>query len=269
MENNIINPSKIYAGFWKRFIALIIDAVIISFCSVPFVFIFRPSRTPEGGFGLAFNIFVFFANLMYYALLESSPWQATIGKKIIGIKVVDLEYKRIDFFTAAIREFSKILSGFILCLGYIMAAFTSQKRALHDFIGGTLVVNDYFEPEQNIANIRQTSPVAQPMPAGYDGDGLTPLMRAVYNEDSAETAKILKEYPDMINKTNPRTGVSALWMAAAYGNTELIKILLAAGADTSNTNKEGLAAAAAALRMGHTAAAELLSNTGNQTVKNI
>jgi uncharacterized RDD family membrane protein YckC len=64
----------------------------------------------------------------------------TIGKQALKIVVTDLEGKRIDFVKATIRYFSKIISSLILLIGYIMAAFTEKKQALHDIIAGTLVL---------------------------------------------------------------------------------------------------------------------------------
>jgi uncharacterized RDD family membrane protein YckC len=81
-------------------------------------------------------------NWLYYALLESSFKQATLGKMALGLKVTDMEGKRISFGQATGRYFAKILSGLILCIGYLMAAFTEKKQALHDIIVGTLVVKD-------------------------------------------------------------------------------------------------------------------------------
>jgi uncharacterized RDD family membrane protein YckC len=73
-------------------------------------------------------------------LQESSSAQATIGKRIMGLRVMDLEGQRIGFAQASGRFFGKIISGLILDIGFIMAGFTERKQALHDMIAGTLVV---------------------------------------------------------------------------------------------------------------------------------
>jgi uncharacterized RDD family membrane protein YckC len=77
---------------------------------------------------------------LYYALMESSAKQATLGKLALGIVVTDLSGKRITFGRATGRYFGKILSGMIMCIGYIMAGFTERKQALHDIMAGCLVV---------------------------------------------------------------------------------------------------------------------------------
>jgi len=77
---------------------------------------------------------------IYYASLESSAWQATLGKKILGLKVTDLAGNRISFGRASGRFFGKILSGMILGIGFLMAGFTERKQALHDILAGCLVL---------------------------------------------------------------------------------------------------------------------------------
>jgi uncharacterized RDD family membrane protein YckC len=71
--------------------------------------------------------------------MESSSYQATLGKMIFGMKVTDLYGNRISFARATGRHFAKILSGMILGIGFIMVAFTERKQGLHDLLAGTLV----------------------------------------------------------------------------------------------------------------------------------
>jgi len=77
---------------------------------------------------------------LYFAILESSPWQATLGKKALGLVVTDQLGQRIGFGRATGRYFAKILSALILLIGFIMVAFTERKQGLHDLIAGTFVV---------------------------------------------------------------------------------------------------------------------------------
>lgn len=79
---------------------------------------------------------------LYYALLESSAKQGTLGKVILGMKVVDYNNQRISFARATGRYFSKIISTIILMIGFIMIAFTSRKQGLHDMIARTLVIKN-------------------------------------------------------------------------------------------------------------------------------
>lgn len=80
------------------------------------------------------------AQWLYHALMESSAKQATLGRMALGIRVTDLNGNRIGFGRATGRYFAKILSALILGIGFLMAAFTAKKQALHDIPAGTLVV---------------------------------------------------------------------------------------------------------------------------------
>ena len=80
-------------------------------------------------------------NWLYYTLLESSEWQATLGKRALSMSVTDLNGNRISWGRANGRYWGKIISALILFIGFIMAAFTDKKQALHDKMAGTLVLN--------------------------------------------------------------------------------------------------------------------------------
>ena len=71
----------------------------------------------------------------------SSEWQATVGKRALGMVVTGVDGSRISFARATGRHFAKYISAIILFIGFIMAAFTAKKQALHDMIAATLVVN--------------------------------------------------------------------------------------------------------------------------------
>jgi uncharacterized RDD family membrane protein YckC len=77
---------------------------------------------------------------LYEALLTSSSWQGTIGKRVLRLKVVDDAGNRISFGRATGRFFAKILSSMFFCIGFIMIAFTDKKRGLHDMLAGTVVM---------------------------------------------------------------------------------------------------------------------------------
>ena len=78
---------------------------------------------------------------LYYALLESSTWQGTVGKKALGLTVTDMEGRRVTFARATGRFFSRLITGMVpLAIGYILAGITAKKQALHDMIAGTLVM---------------------------------------------------------------------------------------------------------------------------------
>jgi len=89
-------------------------------------------------FGSVYNLFV----VLYFAGMESSASQATIGKMVVGLKVTDTDGGQISFLRALGRTAAKLLSGLFMNLGYILAAFTGRKQALHDVVAGTLVVTE-------------------------------------------------------------------------------------------------------------------------------
>lgn len=135
-----------YAGFWIRFAAYMIDGIVatVFFFIISTIFGTGMAISPYGdGISPAFwallGIF-YLAVILYFPLMESSKWQATLGKRAVGIVVTDLNGNRIGFGRALGRFFAKIISGIILYIGFIMAGFTERKQALHDMIAGTLVV---------------------------------------------------------------------------------------------------------------------------------
>jgi len=151
-----------YAGFWKRVAAYIIDSIVLW---IPNLLISRMMGAGAAEQALMQNAqgsdphaalaaYAAFYNAMlpailvqlvltwlYFAFCESSPWQATLGKLALGIRVVDMEGNRISFLRATGRHFAKLLSGLILMIGYVMVAFTQRKQGLHDIIASTLVLN--------------------------------------------------------------------------------------------------------------------------------
>ena len=78
---------------------------------------------------------------LYFALMESSTWQATFGKRLIGIKVTDAQGRRIGLVRALARFFAASLSWLTMNLGHALAAWTPERRALHDYVAGTRVEN--------------------------------------------------------------------------------------------------------------------------------
>ncbi len=166
-----------FAGFWRRFLAYIIDSLIIGavqfILMLPFFLIFGVGLFGlENGFDdgysissmhfiqhnneveiVAVSLMIAFIIIMvilsiiiqwlYFALMEASSRQATLGKMAIGLYVTDLDGNRISFGKATGRYFGKIISGLILNIGYILAGVTEKKQALHDMMAGCLVLRKY------------------------------------------------------------------------------------------------------------------------------
>jgi uncharacterized RDD family membrane protein YckC len=140
-----------YAGFWLRVVAVIVDGVIFTcVLGIPLAIVQMimmggmdtlGAPQPAGQQAL-WNIAGTVLNIVIYAAFEASPWQGTPGKKILRIRVTDLDGDRVSFARAATRNVAKILSMLILLIGFIMAGFTEKKQALHDMLAGCLVVRD-------------------------------------------------------------------------------------------------------------------------------
>lgn len=139
------------AGFWWRVLAYFIDGIIINVVTSIIAGILglgvgTSMALLEGGDeGILGSTMVLSGSLsliltwLYFALMESSSMQATVGKLAVGVIVTDLNGNRIGFGRATGRYFAKILSAMILLIGFIMVAFTERKQGLHDMIAGTLV----------------------------------------------------------------------------------------------------------------------------------
>ena len=168
-------PAVAYAGFWLRAVAYLIDSAIIGivfgavgallaatvglhffrgrtpgiYAQASFVqdqaFQYRaaPPWMPAAALGIIFILIpvIIVATWLYFALMESSARQATIGKIALGLYVTDLQGRRLSFGRATGRFFAKIITGLVpFFIGYIMAGFTARKQALHDMIAGCLVL---------------------------------------------------------------------------------------------------------------------------------
>jgi uncharacterized RDD family membrane protein YckC len=120
-----------YGGFWKRTGAWLIDEIIVGAAAGLLI-------TITFGVGV---VGIFFAHWLYEAAMLSSSWKSTVGKRALGMIVTDMEGRQLSFAHATGRHFAKWLSALVLCIGFIMAAFTAKKQALHDMVASTVVVN--------------------------------------------------------------------------------------------------------------------------------
>lgn len=154
-----------HAGFWLRFVAYIVDYIVIQVAQSIVVFpilgffgitfftfnedidweymsegeILAMAATVIGAAGAAITVAIVI-QILYYSLMEASKYQGTVGKLVLGLKVTDMNGNALDFPKAFIRNLAKVLSGMTFLIGYIMAGFTDKKQALHDIVAGALVV---------------------------------------------------------------------------------------------------------------------------------
>ena len=138
-----LSGNQKYAGFWHRFLAGIIDLIILyvgtfvvslllsSFSSDLAIIIFAGA-----------NAFGFIISLFYYVLFQSSSKQATPGMMALGIKIYDNNLQRVGFWRLLLRYFATILSNLTLGIGFFMIGWTKRKQGLHDLIAKTIHLKD-------------------------------------------------------------------------------------------------------------------------------
>jgi uncharacterized RDD family membrane protein YckC len=136
-----------YAGFWRRFFAWFLDNIILGAVAgvlTPVILSVAPSSLREGLEGTlpfaSVSVISFLIGVAYHSVMNCSTFQASLGKIVLGAKVVDMNGMPLTYGRAIVRECAKLLSGLLLGIGYIIAAFTQRKQALHDMIAGTLVI---------------------------------------------------------------------------------------------------------------------------------
>ena len=155
------STSITYAGFWLRLVAAIIDNIVLWVPTVPLVFLMFATLLPSIAFSrdnpalfiasflpriIFFVVLLLAMRWLYWALMESSTWQATLGKKALGLYVADLAGARITFGKASGRFWSGRglsmvpLGNLYYLIDCICCGFSEKKQAVHDMIAGCLVM---------------------------------------------------------------------------------------------------------------------------------
>jgi uncharacterized RDD family membrane protein YckC len=141
-----------YAGFWLRVWAGAIDIIIeclgALLLTVGLDLVLKRFGRLIGlspydsafAAGQAFIVILAVGSWLYCAFMESSPWGATIGKRLLGLKVICADGSRVSFGVATVRHLMKFLSLFIVMIGFIMSAWTKRRQALHDMPCDCLVI---------------------------------------------------------------------------------------------------------------------------------
>jgi uncharacterized RDD family membrane protein YckC len=139
-----------YGGFWIRFVGVLIDGILMQVVRIPMSLLLlgtvispfataRPNRAAFTGAVLTLTLFGMLVACLYEVIMVHH-FGATLGKMAVGIKVVRTDGSGVGWGTSIGRYFMKIVSSLILCIGYIMAGFDDEKRALHDRVCDTRVV---------------------------------------------------------------------------------------------------------------------------------
>jgi uncharacterized RDD family membrane protein YckC len=210
-------PGHAYAGFWRRVAAWLIDSILIAICLVVLSFVgtlFAIIGLASSGqdittdnlsaVQLVLYLIAFVLAWLYYAGLESSPWQGTVGKRLVRLVVTDRYGRRIGFGRATGRYFAKAGTGMVFLIGglvvgvvlttlfgglavlvagpivlallawailtYVLIILTRRRQSLHDMVAGTLVVR-----QEHLALItappRETPPPAPQQPGASEIQG--------------------------------------------------------------------------------------------------
>lgn len=130
-----------YVSIWKRFWAFLIDLAVFAV-----VFWTLAQLMDEWTVSLVLLVIIW----LYYALLESSPWQASLGKRVMGLKVVDKRGRRLSFAKATKRLLTRVLTNLTFYFGFFTAAFDKHHETLHDHLSKSVVIakDAEFDPAQ-------------------------------------------------------------------------------------------------------------------------
>jgi len=129
-----------YGGFWIRFLALLADSAIVFLISTALVV---GAAMALGPADLTFPVIaVWVLGFLYWPILHASRLRATFGKAMLGLRVTRFDGRRISILRALWREIAKIFSGAVFLLGYVIAALTPRKQALHDLMAATYVARE-------------------------------------------------------------------------------------------------------------------------------
>lgn len=151
----------LYGSLKNRFVAFLIDTTLLVFWYT--IILYATTKTPGHqytwkelprgnsfnllemfviGKALFFNLYFPVLHWLYYTLLEASPKQATIGKFTLGLKVTDMQGRRIGFARANLRYFSKLASALPLGMGFLLLLSSRCNQMLHDYIARTVVISE-------------------------------------------------------------------------------------------------------------------------------
>ncbi|WP_411348002.1 RDD family protein [Paenibacillus sp. WLX2291] len=155
--------NEFYASLWRRWLAFTVDRMILFVACLACIWMLvvlgeqieimqhsdmytaidhAKDNVFIGIFGGALLFMLFVCPCLYYALFESSRLQATPGKLLLGLAVVDQHNKRVRFTRTLSRSISKEISSWLFGIGFLLARFTPNKQALHDMIAKTYVVDN-------------------------------------------------------------------------------------------------------------------------------
>jgi uncharacterized RDD family membrane protein YckC len=129
-----------YGGFWIRFLALLADSAIVFLISAALLTGAAMALAPQDMTVAVIAVWVL--GFLYWPILHASRLRATFGKAILGLHVTRFDGRRVSVLRALWREIAKIFSSAVFLLGYVIAAVTPRKQALHDLMAATYVARE-------------------------------------------------------------------------------------------------------------------------------
>lgn len=214
MTQNATTLKGPFAGFWIRVLARVIDVVLVGGALITMEWfvrgeVFYYDTAGQEGFWLLLGLL---AHWFYFAGMHSSEWQATLGKRLLGLRVTDSEGRRLSFARATGRYFAEYLSALILLIGYLMVAFTERKQGLHDLLANTFVLPEDAGAAMRDSNGRHESahrPRAS-APSGASQFSHTPMHAATPDWESGSPPA---------NRSMPAAGAGRRWVLAGFSDT--------------------------------------------------
>lgn len=135
-----------HAGFWVRFLAYLIDSIIVGCALGLLLTVMGIPVTMVDAEGITqatyvAHIYTTIGGWLYWSITQSSPWQATIGKKVLGLRLINQDGTRVSFLKALGRStIGYFISAIIFGMGFIAIGVTKDKIGFHDSLFETYVV---------------------------------------------------------------------------------------------------------------------------------
>ncbi|MCX5970136.1 MAG: RDD family protein [Coprothermobacterota bacterium] len=151
-----------YAGFGVRLLAALLDLFFLAVVQLFLLLLIEPRffQMPQiylaGQASLGVYLFGSLSAWLYSAIFESSAWQATPGKRLLGIRVMNERGEALSFWLTSLRFVGKVISVGLLGAGFLLILFTPRKQALHDLLVGSLVVRILRPPEAELTKLQKS-----------------------------------------------------------------------------------------------------------------
>lgn len=129
-----------YGGFWRRVAAALVDGALMA--AIFFLALASGVLNGSDGAGALLVLFVLAGPLVYHVAFEASSYTGSPGKRLMGLRVLDLTGQRLGLGSAFLRNVAKLLSGLLGYVGFAAVGFTSRKQGLHDLLARAVVVRD-------------------------------------------------------------------------------------------------------------------------------